>query len=227
MTRPAIFLAALLALAAHASYSKTQVVAVVSNRIVIDPLEKPVVLTGDYPRKMLPVWSPGGTEIAFIETAPEHTALALLVVITSSGALVATIPIEPQRTRFRYPGMRFVESAEWVTPTTILVGGSLNPSQSQYYLVHLRGGAQPIGFVDDRSSPSVSPDGLHYAAVVGIPHFGKPDYGQPELLVDGRREFAPQGSPVFFGDGPTWSPGSRGVALLVALPGPPHEALFD
>lgn len=166
--------------------------------------------------RMLPVWSPDGGRIAFIQASDRRQALAELVVVSSAGVELARVAIEPVLADTAYAGMRFVEAVRWLSADRVAVRGSLNPSQSQYYVVDVMAGRVVDDFTDDRSAAAFSPDGRHVAAQSGSPHFLPADKRVPQLAVDGQPVFAGQGRrDADIVSEPRWSSDSRSLAWLL------------
>jgi hypothetical protein len=149
----------------------TRAVAFVNSEIVLDPTStNRRALTSDGVAKQWPLWSKRGTRIAFLKQVPESVALDRVVVIDTSGKQVAAFDVEPVVHGLGYTGMRAVESMQWLDEDTIVVGGSINPSQSQYYVFHV-GSSEVRDFVDDLSAPAISLDGRSLVATRGVPHW--------------------------------------------------------
>ncbi len=172
-------------------------------------------ITHDDAAKALPVWSNDGTHIAYIEKRPDTADLAKLVVIDTQGQVMSTAPIKPVVSGEVRSGMRYVESVQWITPSRIVVAGSVNPTTTEYNIVDVGSGSTVKEFFDDGSGASFSPDGLHYAYVTGAPHFTPASERRPTLKVDGKSVSIATRSPLEFVDVPVWSPDSRFVAVLV------------
>ena len=150
--------------------------------------------------RSLPVISPDGTRIAFIQATDKSVALDDLVVVARDGHELARAHIEPVIENTAYAGMRYVEAVRWISPTRVVVSGSINPSTSQYYTIDASTGAMLDDFTDDASRPAFSPDGRHVVVLGESPHFTPADERQPVLLLDGK---------------PIWTP-AKGTALAAA-----------
>lgn len=131
----------------------------------------------------LPAISPDGGRIAFVQATDPGKALADVVVVSREGAELARVAIEPVQPGLAYAGMRYVEALRWVSPTRVLVRGSINPAQSQYYVIDTGSARVVSDFTDDDSAAAVSPVGLHVAAVADDPHFGAAGRA-PEITLD-------------------------------------------
>jgi hypothetical protein len=170
---------------------------------------------GGRPRA-LPVFSPDGGKIAFVQSTSPDVALADLVVVGRDGRDVVRVPIEPVREDTEYAGMRYVEQLRWLSPTKVMVRGSINPSQSQYYVADIESGKMVADFTDDESAAAFSPDGAHVATLSGSPHFTPEDKRAPSLAIDNRTVFPEKPRPgLEFLTAPRWSPDSQALAWLV------------
>jgi hypothetical protein len=109
--------------------------------------------------------------------------------------------------------MRFAEGLQWLSADRIAVRGSINPSQSQYYVFDTRTGTQVGDIVDDDSAAAFSPDGLHVASISGSPHFSDQAARKPVLSVDDHAVFPTTGGNVEFLSGPVWSSDGKAVAI--------------
>jgi dipeptidyl aminopeptidase/acylaminoacyl peptidase len=176
------------------------------------------IVQGGGAARLLPVWSADGTRIAFVQLADRRQALAELVVVSEAGVELARVAIEPVTADTAYAGMRFVEAVRWIAPDRVAVRGSLNPSQSQYYVVDVANGRIVDDFIDDRSAAAFSPDGRHVATQSGSPHFLAADRRVPQLNIDGRPVYpgAGRGDADIVGE-PRWSADSRSLAWLLRL----------
>ncbi len=194
-----------------------------------------VVRTGDQPPRMvqggggaraLPVWSPDGGRIAFVQAIDRRLGLADLVVVSSAGVELARVTIEPVTADTAYAGMRFVEAVRWLSNDRIVVRGSLNPSQSQYYVVDAGAARITDDFVDDRSAAAFSPDGRHVASQTGSPHFVSAQQHAPQMAVDGKTIYPAAGrTAADFASEPRWSADSGSLAWLVQRSAPAATAL--
>jgi hypothetical protein len=131
-----------------------------------------------------PVFSPDGSRIAFVQATDPHLARAALVVVDLDGHELTRVLIEPVVGETRYAGMRYVEAIRWLTPNRLVVRGSLNPSQSQYYVVDIASGRLLDDVIDDTSSAVWSPDALHVATTTGEPHFESDEDHAPSIEID-------------------------------------------
>jgi dipeptidyl aminopeptidase/acylaminoacyl peptidase len=170
--------------------------------------------------RALPVWSPDGGRIAFAQATDPRQARADLVVVDAGGRELVRVPIEPVLPDVAYAGMRAVEGLQWIGPDRVAVRGSLNPSQSQYYVVDVAAGRVVDDFVDDRSAAAFSPDGRHAAYQTGSPHFGPGARAAAQLMVDGQAVFpaAGQRTPLAFATAPAWSADGHSVAIVAQDP---------
>lgn len=166
-----------------------------------------LLVAGGLPRSV-PVWSADGRSIAFVQQTSPETALADLVVVNERGKELSRVHVEPTGAGFSYAGMRFIEEIRWVGAGSIAIRGSINPSQSQYYVFDVRTGKEIRDFIDDASSAAFSSSG-QVAYQVGSPHFTKSVGGSPKLYVDGIYVFPkdsrtldePLAAPAWSGDG--------------------------
>jgi hypothetical protein len=166
--------------------------------------------------RALPVWSPDGNSIAFVQSADPKVALADLVVIGRDGVERARVAIEPVLPDTAYSGMQYVESLRWISPRRVLVRGAINPSQSQYYVIDVASRSVVQDFDDDASAAAFSPDGRHLALVSGVPHFTPAARQMPVVSVDGRAIYpVPARAGLAVVATPRWSPDSRGLAWVV------------
>lgn len=132
----------------------------------------------------LPVISPNGMRIAFVEETDLKIARADIVVIAMDGRELSRTPIEPVVVGLAYAGMRYIEKLRWITSSRLVVSGSINPSTSQYYIVDTGTGKIGQDFTDDSSQPAFSPDGLHIVVLADSPHFAPQSEESPSLLLD-------------------------------------------
>ena len=160
------------------------------------------------PPRGLPAISPDGTHIAFVQLADKRVALADVVVVALNGQVVSRTKVEPVLADTAYSGMQAIESLRWISPERIAVRGSINPSQSQYYVIEVAYGRIVADFTDDASSAAFSPDGLHVAALSGSPHFGP---GAPVLSLDGKPVWQALRGATLAG-GPSFSPDGASLA---------------
>lgn len=167
------------------------------------------------PPRGLPVWSQDGRRIAFVQFVDRDRALADLVVVSDDGREQARVAIEPVTAEFGSAGMRYVEGVQWISPSRVVVHGSLDPSQSQYYVIDIATGQTVADFIDDASGPAFSPDGAHIACRTGSPHWTPAESRAAVLLIDGRPVYPqPARSGVQFAAAPRWSGDSRSVAVV-------------
>ncbi len=160
------------------------------------------------PARGMPAISPDGTRIAFVQLTDKRVALADVVVVDMNGHVVSRTKVEPVIDNTAYSGMQAIEALRWISPDRIAVRGSINPSQSQYYVIQASTGRIVADFTDDASSAAFSQDGLHVAALSGSPHFGP---GAPVLAVDGKTVWqAPAGATL--AGGPSFSPDGASLA---------------
>jgi hypothetical protein len=131
-----------------------------------------------------PAISPDGTRIAFVQNTDRRVALADVVTVSLEGKELTRTPIEPVQQGLAYAGMRYVEALRWVSPSRLAVRGSINPAQSQYYIIDTSSGRIVNDFTDDDSAAAISPDGLHVAAVAEDPHYGADASTAPTITLD-------------------------------------------
>jgi len=168
-------------------------------------------LTSDGVPKWALVWSRDGEKLAFMREARD--SLGNLVVMTDSGEEVAVIQVQPVGSG---PLLRFVETVQWVTPTRVAIGGSVNPSTTALLIMDIETGKQ-VGEVDsDVGDPVFSPDGGHDASLSGSPHFTPEEFAEPELDIDGKRVYPAQHVKVNFLTEPIWSPDGKKLTVLAA-----------
>jgi hypothetical protein len=151
--------------------SAMRTVAVIKQEIVLDPAgANRRALTNDGVPKEWPLWSKGGKRIAFLKQVPVSVTLGNVVVVDLSGKQLASFFVEPVEKGMAYAGIRAIESMQWLDENSVVVGGSINPSQSQYYVFHV-GSSMVQDFVDDLSAPAISLDGRTIDATTGVPHW--------------------------------------------------------
>jgi dipeptidyl aminopeptidase/acylaminoacyl peptidase len=198
-----------------AAAQEIRTVMVVGNEICVKSNDGPLIhLTDNGVPKSLPVWSKDGSTIAFVEKASGPTELAKLVVVSrNNGHVISEISIKPISPGEVRSGMRFIEELEWLTTQRIAVGGSVNPSTSEYNIVDLMSQKVIREFFDDGKGAAFSPDGQHYAYVDGSPHFTPVDERVPTLNVDERPVFS-ETQHFMFADIPRWSDDSSSVAVV-------------
>ena len=176
-------------------------VGVMDGALVAGPANGRIVplVQGGQARK-LPVISPNGMRIAFVQAVEKSVALADVVVVAVDGHELTRTHVEPVIDGTAYTGMRYIEELRWLSPTRLVVRGSINPSTSQYYTIDAATGTVVNDFTDDSSHAAFSPDGRHIAVLVASPHFLPETERSPVLLLDGK---------------PIWTP-SRGTTLVAA-----------
>lgn len=164
--------------------------------------------------RALPVWSPDGGAIAFVQRADRRRALSDLVVTDGSGHERVRVAIEPVRDDIAYAGMRHVEELRWLDAGHVAVRGSLNPSQSQYYVVDISTGRTVAEFIDDASAAAFH--GTSVAYQTGAPHFASADRRAAVIWVDGQQVYPLAGSASRFEFplAPRWSADGRSLAWL-------------
>ncbi len=133
-----------------------------------------------------PVFSSDGSRIAFVQGSDPHVARAALVVVGLDGHELARVLIEPLVADLNHAGMRYVEAIRWLTRDRLVVRGSINPSQSQYYAIDVTTGRIADDTIDDTSSAAWSPDALHVATTTGAPHFEADEDRAPAIEIDHR-----------------------------------------
>lgn len=167
--------------------------------------------------KAFPVWSKDGARIAYIEFSDKAVALATLVVSDKSGQAISKILIKPNLPGEFQSGMRFVQEIEWLANDSLVVSGSVNPTTTEYIVYDLITGKAAKEFFDDGGGAAFSPDGRHFAAVTGGPHFTTEGHRDQVLLVDDAPIAKPKSlGRISFGDKPRWSPDGKSIAVLTA-----------
>lgn len=162
-----------------------------------------------------PVWSIDGSRVAYLQNTDSRRALGELVVVDLKGNELTRVQIEPVGENNYYNGMRFIENLQWISSNKIAVHGSLNPSQSQYYVIDVATGKVISAFIDDTSSATFSP--IHFAYQSGSPQWGKEDTRKATLFVDNQQIFPTGGHQPYvdYLSSPPWSPDGRSLAAVV------------
>lgn len=145
----------------------------------------PAVVVAGGAGRALPAFSPDARRVAFVQATDRHRALADVVVVDRAGHELSRTAIEPVEPGTAYAGMRYVEALRWIGPDRILIRGSINPSQSQYYEIDAAAGRVVADVIDDESAAAVSPDGRRIATLSGSPHFTPEAEQRPVLSIDG------------------------------------------
>jgi hypothetical protein len=167
--------------------------------------------------KAFPVWSKDGARIAYIELSDQAVALATLVVSDKFGQAISQILIKPNLPGELQSGMRFIQEIEWLTNDSLVVSGSVNPTTTEYIVYDLVTGKATKEFFDDGGGAAFSPDGRHYAAVIGGPHFTPESHRDQALLVDNAPVARLKSlGRISFGSKPLWSPDGKSIAVLTA-----------
>jgi hypothetical protein len=179
----------------------------------------PSQITKDGLRKSLPVWSASGRQIAFVRDSGGE-ALADIAVISPAGEQLRLISF--RRAGSPVTGMRFVEDLEWISEERLAVAGSVNPSTVEYAIVDMTNGTELASYLTDGFTLVGSPDGMHVAYEVYIPHFTPTADRRPRLCIDHECDFATLNSPgypgaarhVEFATAPVWSASGSTVAFV-------------
>lgn len=171
---------------------------------------------GGGPGRALPAWSPDGERIAFVQATDRQVGLADLVVVSATGVELSRVTIEPAGSGVAYAGMRAIEALRWVADDRIAVRGSINPSQSQYYVFDVTTRRAVADFIDDRSAAAFSPDGVHVVAHTGGPHFAHAQQRAMRLELDGQTlATGASGEHADILAAPRWSNDGRAFAWVV------------
>jgi hypothetical protein len=155
--------------------------------------------------------------IAFIEPAKPLEALGRLVVIDEKGTEISESlvhPISPDGGNLT--SMRFVESLEWFGDQALVVGGSINPSTSEYLVFDVSSRRLVYEFYSDGAAPAFSTTGKDLAYTSGCPHFSPLEQCDWKLFLDGKPlELAKVGLPILdFTVGPSWSADGRSLSAI-------------
>lgn len=204
----------LLACSAHGSDSHPKVAFVKGNEVFVTQATGAAKqLTSDAIPKIMLVWSPDGTRLAFLEQTDHRIALENLVVISEEGTPLNQVLVQPVAPNS--PGMlRWVDTLEWVGNEKIAVGGSVNPSTSEVVVFNVKSGKQVDETDSDDYAPVFSPDGMHFATFSGNPHFGPKEAREPQLDVDNKRIYPASGVRVDFLVDPAWSDDGTKLATV-------------
>lgn len=97
------------------------------------------VLTSDHVPKKQPVWSPGGSKIAYLTPgtkASNPKTHANIVIINAAGAPRTVVPVLSTEADGTFvEGLRFVEAFGWYGDNSIFAMGSLNPRLAEYRIL--------------------------------------------------------------------------------------------
>jgi hypothetical protein len=205
---------ALLAIPGHAypQIGPTKVAYIMGNDLFVEDQQGRISrLTRDGFPKDMPLWSKDGSMVAFDRKVDAGSkALADIVVVRASdGAEVANIPVQPH-----LGGLRFVESIEWLTSSSIAVSGSIDPSTTEYITLALPKGEERDDYYDQGDGAAFSADGKHVAYIEGSPHFTPEAEREPNLQVDGKRFYPEQKVHMLFRSAPAWSPDGGRIAIV-------------
>lgn len=163
--------------------------------------------------KRLPVWSPDGSKIAYLQDTNFKVALDDLIVIDRDGEIRSNILVRPAG-KTHTAGMQFVEGVQWITESRIALSGSINPSTVETIIMDLARGTEVDYIYDDLGGATFSPDGLHVAFVTGSPHFTPESFRRPALHIDENLIYPPQGKHIIFLTKPEWSENSSELAIV-------------
>jgi len=159
----------------------------------------------------LPCYSPDGTRIAFTQSAGRGVAVADVVVVTLDGRELSRAAIEPVQPGVAYTGMQYVEGLRWISNEKLAVRGSINPAQSQYYVIDVVHAKVVSDFVDDGSVAAFSPGGDHVARLGDAPHYVPDADRVPSLLLDEKLIWQP-GRGAVLAAAPSFSPDGASLA---------------
>jgi hypothetical protein len=208
-----IFLLFATPMAAQVDQPVVVAVYVENNEIILRSSDStPHALTSDKLRKGFPVLSKDGSLIAFLRDIDARTALTNLVVITSGGHEMTSIDVKPvSSTGPRL--MRAVEKIEWLTDSRLAVVGSVMPDLGEFLIYDISTGKVIKDEQIGGGGISFSPNGLHFAYIVGSPHFSPESSWMPTLVVDDRQVYPSPNNKVKFLGLPRWSPDSAMLAI--------------
>jgi len=106
-----------------------------------------------------------------------------------------------------------------------LVGGGVNPNNTEYTIINLLDGKEGMSFLCSGSSAEPSLDGQHVACWGEITQ-GTPDKDRFEsLTVDGKKVFPLDGEQISVFSKPVWAENSKSVAVLVHRANDENQAL--
>lgn len=215
---PALLLAGQTQVSAQPADSAIQIAGIDHGSLMVrDGVAAPArMVHGGGPGRALPAWSPDGERIAFVQATDRQVGLADLVVVSATGVELSRVTIEPAGSGVAYAGMRAIEALRWVADDRIAVRGSINPSQSQYYVFDVTTKRAVADFIDDRSAAAFSPDGVHVVAHTGGPHFAHAQQRAMRLELDGQTLAAgASGEHADILAAPRWSNDGRAFAWVV------------
>ena len=173
-------------------------------------------LTDDGAAKSAPKWAPDGHRIAYVQLSGVHGMFARVVVLDEQGSVQQRMPIGAIGPGHEiYSLMTAVAGARWLGPRRLVVEGHLNPSDTEYVMFDAETGATVAELGDQGLGAGFSPDGLHWAAVSGVPHFSSPAATTPTLEIDAREVLVLGGGEESFATPPQWSRDAGRVALLI------------
>lgn len=172
-------------------------------------------LTFDGKPKGWPIWSKGGSKIAYSPDVDPSIALGDIAIIDGeSGRQLQEIHVCPTDPKVGYSVER-IDGIEWLTDDRIAAVGSVNPSTAETFVYDIKTGSQVDDYIDDAGGAVFSPDGKHVATLSGSPHWTPEDSKEPELDIDDQRVYPAKGVHMELVSGPTWSDdGSRIAAVF-------------
>lgn len=173
-----------------------------------------IMLTHDGQAKETPVISPDGRTIAFSASVDERIGFARIGFVPVTGGAAKYYVFAPNRDRIFY-GFRYLAGLVWASPHLLAVGGSIDPTTTQYFLFDKDTGETDVDIVDQGDSLSFSPDGVHYTYRFDHPHSGLWAGDKSKLGTDRGAVVPRAGYAINFDVCPVWSLDSRILAGVV------------